>query len=402
MIQIFSHLGKTTRREYIKKYRFVFMFLILFMAVLLAQLVQPVNAVTPGNNEMIRSEIDNVLNGLFVVNVKYMKEAYLQFVNLTKPTGAGATALNTIAKSLSNVVMVFAVFLCMIFSMIGVVKESMRGEITMDYWTKIFISSVVAIFLVFNVGTLLNSLYNAGGALIDSVESAVVKATENGVTEDETTISEEEKRKLLHLLSKCPPFNGYVETAGTGTDGEESEEGEETGGTGGGTGEEGEDQGQVTVGTIEDIYYGTTDAYYASQYLHELMTPMQLLSLLPMLASMYLMYIMIFEIKLREIFAPIMVAGIGYEGARSTGIRALKKYLACYVRIALYFAIASMGYMMTRHFYARTLQLAVELEGSKTLTVAAVSSIILMFGANALAALAMMQSGSLADEIVGA
>lgn len=393
MTQAIGQLDKKRTRRFIKKYCFAIMFFILFLMVLAAKTVNTVNAVTPGNNEMIRTEIDNVLNGLFVINVKYMQEAYMNFADLAGPANGSASVLGTLVSRLNGIIMIFAIFLCMIFSMIGVIKESQRGEITMDYWTKIFISSVVAVFMVVSAHSITTSLYNAGGAIIESFVSATVAFAEEG-TQRKTSITDEEKQKLLQLLSKYPPFNGYAESAGTGTE----EDTEETTTPA----DPDEEKGEVTIGTLEDIYYGTTDAYYASQYIHELMTPMQLLSLLPMLASMYLMYSMIFELKLREMFAPVAVATVGYEGARSTGVRFLKKYLACFIRIALYFVIAAMGYALTQHFYAETLKIAMTAGNDKEITVSAVTSIILMFGSNALAALTMMQSGALADEIVGA
>ena len=130
------------------------------------------------------------------------------------------------------------------------------------------------------------------------------------------------------------------------------------------------------------------------------MTPMQLIGLLPMLASMYLMYAMVFEIKLRQIFAPLAVAGIALEGPRSSGLRFLKKYLACYLRVTMYFAIAALGAMMTNYFYERVITTATINQLTK-LDIGTTACLIMMFGSNALAAITMLQTGGLADEIIG-
>ena len=328
-MKIIRFLQKKETRKLISRYRFVVMFLLLATMVLIAKQLRVVEA-SPANNALIRKEIDNMLNGIKATNIKYMKQVYSNFSSVADPNDGSYTS--SLIQKATEFVTGLAIFFCVIFGLIGLIKESQKGEITAEYWTKVFVSTVVAVTVVANINMVMDALYKTGGAFIDGMITVVDDNT--SLESQQVTMDENKKKALLHALSLMPPFNGYQ--SGTSVpdpnnpapDPDNPDE-------------------NLTVGTIEDVYYGTTDDYIASSYIHDLMTPMQLIGLLPMLASMYLMYAMVFEIKLRQIFAPLAVAGIALEGPRSSGLRFLKKYLACYLRVTMYFAIAALGAMMT-------------------------------------------------------
>lgn len=381
-MKIIRFLQKKETRKLISRYRFVVMFLLLATMVLIAKQLRVVEA-SPANNALIRKEIDNMLNGIKATNIKYMKQVYSNFSSVAAPNDGSYTS--SLIQKATEFVTGLAIFFCVIFGLIGLIKESQKGEITAEYWTKVFVSTVVAVTVVANINMVMDALYKTGGAFIDGMITVVDDNT--SLESQQVTMDENKKKALLHALSLMPPFNGYQ--SGTSVpdpnnpapDPDSPDE-------------------NLTVGTIEDVYYGTTDDYIASSYIHDLMTPMQLIGLLPMLASMYLMYAMVFEIKLRQIFAPLAVAGIALEGPRSSGLRFLKKYLACYLRVTMYFAIAALGSMMTNYFYERVITTATINQLTK-LDIGTTACLIMMFGSNALAAITMLQTGGLADEIIG-
>ena len=130
---------------------------------------------------------------------------------------------------------------------------------------------------------------------------------------------------------------------------------------------------------------------------------------LPMLVALFLMYSAIFELKIRQILAPMAVATISYEGARGSGVRFLKKYLACFLKIAIYFLVAWIGYCLSMYFYKRilnndninTANLEDKREGAADIGAPGVMDAIMMLLSNVVCAMAMMQTGGIADEVVG-
>lgn len=399
-MRIIRDLQKNKIIKFIIRYRFTIAALLLAAIVMASKLLHVVEA-SPGNGALIRKEIDNMLSGIRVTNVKYMKEVYATFSDFANPGNANNT--KDLIDAATAFVTGLAIFFCVIFGLISLIKESQKGEIAEGYWTKVFVSTVVAVTVVANINMVMNALYDTGNAFIDGIVT-VVDNTSSSVSQQQVPMSDADKQKILHMLSLMPPFNGYqsgtsIPGSSNQTSSSSSTSSTSSSGSTNTTPSPNPDD-NLTIGTIEDVYYGTTNDYIASQYIHDLMTPMQLVGLLPMLASMYLMYAMIFEIKLRQIFAPLAVAGIAYDGARSSGLRFLKKYLACYLRVAMYFAIAALGSIMTNHFYGIVLASNAG-TSSSSLDLGTTVCLIMMFGSNALAAITMLQSGGLADEIIG-
>lgn len=400
---IYRLLTTKSSRTLIKKYCILIMFLFLALMVSMSGNIKTVNASTPANQDQVRQKIDNVLDGIGITNVRYMKEAYDNFSLFAKPskqTGHTSSNLPFTAR-IGGFIKGFAYFFCFVFSTIGIIKESQRGEISMDYWTRIFAATAVAIIVVANIDLVMNSIYDTGGVIIDGMVCAVTDAeSSTSFTEMDISVgsmSDESKAILIRQMSMLPGLNGYEQSLVDKLEENGGDSGEVTEESEGGLGENEEEK--IRIGTLEDVYYQHTDDYLAYTYINDLMEPLQLICLLPLLASMYLTYSMLFEIKLRQVFAPLAIASIGYDGARASGIRFLKKYLTCFLRIGMYFVIAAIGTEMTRFFYARALM--TDMEAVKEITVGIATNLILMFGSNILAAMTMFQAGSLADEIVG-
>ena len=137
--------------------------------------------------------------------------------------------------------------------------------------------------------------------------------------------------------------------------------------------------------------------HFAVQQAHEMLEYMEYVVYLPMLLSIFLIGTAVFELKILQAFAPIAVATIAAEGARSPGVRLLKRYLACFLKIAIYFLIAAVGAEMTKFYYG----LITKMSGTTEMTPALVINLVFMLLSNAMAAMAMMQSGGLSNEIIG-
>ena len=54
----------------------------------------------------------------------------------------------------------------------------------------------------------------------------------------------------------------------------------------------------------------------------------------------------ILELGVRRIFFPLAIVDVYGEGMRSSGMRYMKKYLACWVRMALCIAVAYLGNLL--------------------------------------------------------
>lgn len=71
--------------------------------------------------------------------------------------------------------------------------------------------------------------------------------------------------------------------------------------------------------------------------------PVYLLCLLEVLAVKMVAFSIILELGVRRIFFPLAIVDVYGEGMRSSGMRYMKKYLACWVRMSLCIAVAYLG-----------------------------------------------------------
>ena len=157
----------------------------------------------------------------------------------------------------------------------------------------------------------------------------------------------------------------------------------------------GDEAGNNSLKDLLDADYEAN--HFAIQQAHEMLEYMEYVVYLPMLLSVFLIGTAVFELKIIQAFAPIAVATIAAEGARSPGVRLLKRYLACFLKIAIYFFIAAVGAEMTKFYYGLITKMSAETE----MTPALVINLVFMLLSNAMAAMAMMQSGGLSNEIIG-
>ena len=74
--------------------------------------------------------------------------------------------------------------------------------------------------------------------------------------------------------------------------------------------------------------------------------PIYLLSKVEVIAVKMVAFSIILELGIRRLFFPLAIADIYGEGMRSPGMRYMKKYLACWVRMSICIAVAYLGNQM--------------------------------------------------------
>ena len=318
----------------------------------------------------LKRKCDNLFSGFGMTNFEYMRLVYSAFKRFTAVDSAGVKSLRIVITAIGNLAVI-----C--FSLMNLAKESQRGEITLDYMFRVAATIVVACVLVTSVGTLMDYIYGAGDYIVSSVDftmrddifGAEKTDTISSAAELSNAIAEN-KDKILDAMSYIPGLNGN--SSGSGT--------------------------------IKELYNidKLADAdWFQVETADSILTLMSYIVYAPMLISIVLISSEIFWVKVRQIFAPIAVASIAYEGGRASGVRFLKKYLACFIKIAIYFLIAAIGAQMTIFFFGMLIDAAPYAGEDGHITPEAAIYLVLMIGSNIIAAMSMMQTGGLADEIVG-
>ena len=333
--------------NFFRKYHWITLFLILVLYITIMKMIPTVYAT---NLDELKARIDNLIEGFNRTNFEYMRQAYSSFKTFTTSDGSGVADMR-------NFLVIVADVMVVIFSLINISKETQRGEISM----------------VTSVGTVMDNLYGFGDYVISAAYNNMKDDSFEIDGEMTTTtgqkMSDDQKNNFLETLSYVPGLDG----------------------------------GEDGSGNIKELYETESDAdasFFKIETASSVVTLMEYAVYAPLLVCMFLIFSAIFEVKVRQIFAPVAVAAIAYEGGRSPGVRFLKKYLACFVKIALYFTIAAIGAEMTAFFFAKTTASAPNIEDGK-LTVEAAINLVMMIGSNSVAAMSMMQIGGLGDEIVG-
>lgn len=347
-------------RSIVRKHYWLFILLGMTAAVGLYNLIPAVYAVD--DYETTIDSFNSFLKGIGPTMFFMMEKVYTSFASFLNEDG--------LTTAVSGFVTGIAAFLIMLYTCINVIKETQRGEIDMNYWFKIFASTAVAVLVVTSTNTIMNSLYDLGDLAITQVgtsleshfaeggagsESEYVLPTSEGSFVD--VDDPEVVNKFISALQQIP----------------------------------GAEDANIILGDDREL---SETLHYKMQNVAKLLKLLNYAVMLPALLAAILVFMGIFEIKIRQMFAPIAVASIANDGARSSGVRFLKKYVGCFMKIAVYYAIAAIGVMLTYFFYR---QFIASTDASQDLVLFA-----MMIFSNIAACMAMLQSGSLGDEIVGA
>lgn len=313
-----------------------------------------------GNAESIQLNFESFVAGLKQTVLENLQKAYDAFF------GRGAVKID-MGNKLETAVLVVAQAMVVIFTLVRVAQEGIKAEhVGVEFVEKIAINAVIAMLVVASVNPLMDGLEGMGGILIEAAIEPD-EEDEEGRSKTQKAIEDAVKSGDLAkaLATKEMRLEGLDELVGEGS----SDDGENTG---------------VSDNNID---------YYKEQLIQSTVNTLQYVVWFPMLVCMFLIFSAFFEVKIRYIFAAIAAAAIAHEGTRGTGVRYFKKYFACWVKIAIYFVIAILAQKTFIAFYEKGVS-ATSVNGI---------NIYLMFAivTNMVAAMAMMQSSGLGDEIVG-
>lgn len=367
---------------FLKKYGWILLFIIMAAAVVTIYVMPEVSAATVNDQEWI-DKWQNFLSGYGVTIFDKMAEGYRVLTEFASSSDySEASGVQSLVTGIAHVFVV-------LFMIIGIIKEGSRGEVDVDmiYWFRIFASTAIAVLMVTSISTVMSSLYRLGDYIITETATSQMKSLtgQKKVTMDQIADSKvqvqnkidftgkEEEAKMIAILKNIPGFE-YVGTV------------HDAGGAG-----------------------PTGKEYLPEQNMVKYLDMFMYIAYLPMLVALFLMYSAIFELKIRQILAPMAVATISFEGARGSGVRFLKKYLACFLKIAIYFLVAWIGYCLSMYFYKRilnndnidTANNKDKRKGAADVGAPGVMDAIMMLLSNVVCAMAMMQTGGIADEVVG-
>ena len=368
--------------SFLKKYGWILLLIIMVVAVITIYVMPEVSAATVNDQEWI-DKWQNFLSGFGVTIFDKMAEGYKVLTEFASSSDySEASGVQSLVTGVAHVFVV-------LFMIIGIIKEGSRGEVDVDmiYWFRIFASTAIAVLMVTSISTVMSSLYNLGDYIITEVATSQMKSLtgQKKLTMDQIADSKvqvqnkidftgkEEEAKMVAILKNIPGFEYF--------------------------------------GTVHDAKGAgpTGQNYLPEQNMVQYLDMFMYVAYLPMLVALFLMYSAIFELKIRQILAPMAVATISFEGARGSGVRFLKKYLACFLKIAIYFLVAWIGYCLSMYFYKRilnndnidTANNKDKRKGAADVGAPGVMDAIMMLLSNVVCAMAMMQTGGIADEVVG-
>lgn len=314
----------------------------------------------------MRDALYQFMEGFKITNFTHMKDAYtsvMQFARGDNAYGPGGKrgGLALFVSAIGSLIVILG-------ALANAVRELRKGDVSIDFMYRVFVTTAITLLITSNIYGLMDALHSAGDLMVSTVAYYMGVSDESnglGLTGDEEGV-ESNRNKLIDALSSSVP------------------------------GLNGDENGKNTLRDLMDAGEGDVN-YWAMQQAYETLDAMKYIAYAPMLVCMSLMALAVFELRIRQLFAPIAVAWISFEGTRSNGTMYLKKYVACQIRIAIFFAIAAIGSEMTIFFFQKIIGSSGG-AGNVDQTI----SLALMLMSNVFAALAMMQSAGIGNEIVGA
>lgn len=302
----------------------------------------------------IKDQYENLINGSQKTSIEFMGNAYSLFGDIFRPsyvtektanTLIGGTSAIRFVDGIQAVIVTLAGAAIVVFFTTNIIKESQKGDMSIEYWQRVILNLVISLVTTLLATRIMLAIYLIG----DSVIKTFISSLGNN------PLAAIDKNTYAEYLSKIPGMESLPDV--------------------------------IAGGKVVD--------YDKLEGIERMLNFMELVVWVPMVIGVFLMYSAIFEIKVRELFAPLAVSSIMVEGSRGSGARFLKKFAACYLKIAIYFVLAYFGMEATRFFFQKLGDTTAEAGGINL-------AFICMLMSNVVAGMAMMQTGGLADEIVGA
>ena len=302
----------------------------------------------------IKDQYESLINGSQKTSIEFMGNAYSLFGDIFRPSYVTEKTANTLiggasairfVDGIQAVIVTLAGAAIAIFFTTNIIKESQKGDLSIEYWQRVILNLVISLVTTLLATRIMLAIYLIG----DSVIKTFISSLGNN------PLSSIDKSTYATYLAQIPGMESLPDV--------------------------------VSGGSVVD--------YDKLEGIERMLNFMELVVWVPMVIGVFLMYSAIFEIKVRELFAPLAVSSIMIEGSRGSGARFLKKFAACYLKIAIYFVLAYFGMEATRFFFQKLGDTTAEAGGINL-------AFICMLMSNVVAGMAMMQTGGLADEIVGA
>ena len=324
---------------YAGKYRWIVLFFAAALCVFLYSRIPAAYADSPIQQEQLRTQFQNLVKGFGKTNYSYMREAYTGFKQFTQDGGKYSFITGMIRKISAGLGTVFVI----IYFLYSIVRETQKGDTTSEMWLRTCAAAFAALFMIAWINPAMNALYGIGDYIVTAVEATVEIDAVVGDVIDAASGKEREaaEKKMAEAFSLIPGLSG-------------------------------DEAGNNSLKDLLDADYEAN--HFAIQQAHEMLEYMEYVVYLPMLLSVFLIGTAVFELKIIQAFAPIAVA-----------------------KIAIYFFIAAVGAEMTKFYYGLITKMSAETEMTPALAI----NLVFMLLSNAMAAMAMMQSGGLSNEIIG-
>lgn len=280
-----------------------------------------------------------------------MKEAYSSF------NGFLTTGQYTFPNTMKSIMIGFGLLIATLHGFILIYEEAKKGDLSQEFWQRTLFTIGFTLIAIFMIGDMLDLLYKLGDLIIQRVNAVIesVNTIKNATINITSGGNPQAYNKVIKGLETIPMLNGLGDAL---------------------------DPANTQIN------------YYNLQSLGESFDLLTIVAWAPIFVCLFLTYTAIMEIKLRQMFAPIALSSIISDGFRGSAIRFVKKFLACMLRIAIYFGIAAIGTFSMLYFYNKVITSSVIIEGLNM-------DMILMLGSPVVTALMMMQSSGIADELVG-
>ena len=354
-----------------------------------------------------------------------------------------------------NIAIMIANMLVLIYIIIAIIKESMRGDPSFDFWFKIFATMILTVFVCVNTIEIIDAIEGIGQSIltqligtgevgdadktIETIEGASITnmlkdAKDNGKGKKEDATIKDYSTEMLLLPYELLQSNGFITEKALDTIKEndsnkakyaqctfdyfcitkneknvkeyfpgyaqantgKTDPSDTTGGSSGGNDDVSDTNTKENIlkdiqnKLGEDAITGTKNEF--DTLLFSIFTIiMYIFSLGFIIAIDALLFSIMIQLTIRKILAPIAFASIATEGARSSGVRYIKRFFALYLQVAIIYIFAAI-------FNSIVMRLII---GIGTSEQSGIIKVVMVFGGMAALVAAVSQTGPIATEVMG-
>ena len=346
-----------------------------------------------------------------------------------------------------NIAIMIANMLVLIYIIIAIIKESMRGDPSFDFWFKIFATMILTVFVCVNTIEIIDAIEGIGQSILtqligtgeigdadntiediekDSITNMLTDAKDDGEGHKEAASIKDYSTQMLLLPYELLQSNGFITEKALDTIKENdtskakyaqytfdyfcitkneknvkeyfpgySQSDIETSPTGGNDDVSDTETKESILKDIqnklgEDAITGTKNEF--DTLLFSIFTIiMYIFSLGFIIAIDALLFSIMIQLTIRKILAPIAFASIATEGARSSGVRYIKRFFALYLQVAIIYIFAAI-------FNSIVMRLII---GIGTSEQSGIIKVVMVFGGMAALVAAVSQTGPIATEVMG-